>query len=125
MTVAEYTAEALKTKKYKNNIWLERVTIEDDGKMFTPMHWVYPALKLAGEAGEVTEKLGKIVRDKQGVISAEDRIELLKELGDVLWYVNALAADFDSTLEEVMQMNIDKLASRQARGVLSGSGDNR
>lgn len=122
MTVNEYAVEALKTKTYRYNIWLEKPL---GAKDYLQVPWIYPALKLAGEAGEVTEKLGKIIRDKDGMISAEDRIELLKELGDVLWYVNSLAVDFGSTLEEVMQINIAKLADRRARNVIAGSGDNR
>lgn len=83
--------------------------------------YVYPALKLAGEAGEVAEKIGKSFRDGHEL----DREEVKKELGDVLWYVAALAKEFDLTLDEVMAANIDKLADRQVRGVLHGSGDNR
>lgn len=83
---------------------------------------VYPALKLSGEAGEVSEKVGKALRDRGGEY---DREELAKELGDVLWYIAALAADLGYDLETIAQMNIKKLSSRKARGVLSGSGDNR
>jgi NTP pyrophosphatase (non-canonical NTP hydrolase) len=87
--------------------------------------WVYPALGLAGEAGEVADKLKKVVRDHNGEITPEIR-ELVKgELGDVLWYVSQLARELDFTLEEIAQGNIDKLASRQKRQKLSGSGDSR
>lgn len=86
---------------------------------------VYPALKLAGEAGEFAEKVGKIIRDEAGVISPGARLALLKELGDVLWYVSAAARELKSDLEEVAQMNLDKLAARAAGGKLGGSGDER
>ena len=86
---------------------------------------VYPALKLAGEAGEVAEKIGKILRDQEGVIGPHQSVELIKELGDVLWYVANLAADLGFDLEQVGQMNIDKLQSRSIRDVIHGSGDNR
>ena len=85
----------------------------------------YPALGLAGEAGEVCEKIKKIMRDKGGVISEEDSIELSKELGDVLWYVSALACEINVSLSSVAEENLDKLSSRQDRGKLQGSGDNR
>lgn len=87
--------------------------------------YVYPALKLAGEAGEVAEKVGKSLRGDFSLDDPNVKLELLKELGDVLWYVNALANDLGSDLQTVADMNITKLESRKARGVLAGSGDNR
>lgn len=103
---------------------------------------VYPALKLAGEAGEVAEKIGKLMRDKGykvgtpwdffnggGLSSLTETVEwednMIKELGDVLWYISALATEIGVNLDWVAQRNIQKLNSRQARGVLGGSGDNR
>lgn len=82
-------------------------------------------LGLSGEAGEFTDKVKKIVRDKEGKISPEDKEELIKELGDVLWYVALTAEYMGVPLEEVAEKNIKKLASRQQRGTLMGSGDNR
>lgn len=90
---------------------------------------VYPALKLAGEAGEVAEKLGKLMRDEGylpgNALTDEQRSALAAELGDVLWYVANLAADLDLSLDDVAAGNLAKLASRKARGVLHGSGDER
>lgn len=80
---------------------------------------------LVGESGEVAEKFKKLIRDKQGVLGDQDKQEILKELGDILWYVNSVASLLDSSLEEVAQKNLDKVLSRKARGVTSGSGDNR
>ena len=83
------------------------------------------AMGVAGEAGEVVEKWKKIVAYKEGVVSDEDKAELKKELGDVIWYIAVLAESLDLTLEEVMQLNVEKLASRKARNVIKGAGDNR
>lgn len=80
---------------------------------------------LMGESGEVAEKFKKLIRDKHGKISEEDKQEILKELGDILWYINSLSTLLGSSLEEVAQKNLDKVLSRKARGVTAGSGDNR
>jgi len=87
---------------------------------------IYPTLGLAGEAGEVCEKIKKWLRDESGKTMSEERRQLLrKEIGDVLWYIANLSSDLDFELEELAQENIDKLFSRKERGVLKGSGDNR
>jgi NTP pyrophosphatase (non-canonical NTP hydrolase) len=86
------------------------------------LHWV---LGINGEAGEVAEKVKKIIRDKNGEISQADKEELAKELGDVLWYLAVMAKELGVSLDTIAQQNIDKLQSRKARGVLGGSGDNR
>jgi NTP pyrophosphatase (non-canonical NTP hydrolase) len=78
-------------------------------------------LGLAGEAGEVSEKVKKLFRDKNR-FKDED---ILKELGDVLFYTVALANIFGGNLRKVMEMNMAKLDDREQRGVLKGSGDNR
>jgi NTP pyrophosphatase (non-canonical NTP hydrolase) len=82
-------------------------------------------LGLIGESGEVAEKMKKIVRDQGSDFSKVNKDDLTKELGDILWYVAMLADYFDIPFEEVGKKNIEKLASRQARGKLTGSGDNR
>lgn len=82
-------------------------------------------LGLVGESGEIAEKFKKIIRDKEGVLTPEDKKEIVKELGDILWYVNAVAILLDSSLEEVAKMNLEKVLSRKERGVTKGSGDNR
>ena len=85
----------------------------------------YPALGLTGEAGEVAEKVKKIIRDQNGQLSEYNKQEIAKELGDVLWYLNALAFELGHDLEWVAEKNIEKLEDRKARGVLHGDGDNR
>ena len=78
-------------------------------------------LGLVGESGEVAEKIKKLFRDK-GKFSDED---VLKELGDVLFYVVALSNIFGGNLKKTMEMNMAKLDDREQRGKLKGSGDNR
>jgi NTP pyrophosphatase (non-canonical NTP hydrolase) len=85
----------------------------------------YPALGLCGEAGEVAEKVKKTIRDDGGVLSDERRDALARELGDVLWYVAQLATEAGLDLETIAGDNLEKLLSRQERGVLRGSGDDR
>lgn len=87
--------------------------------------WVYVTLGLAGETGEICEKLKKIIRDKNGVISEDDRQALKKEQGDLLWYISNLAYELGFKLSEIATANIEKLRSRQERNVIGGSGDNR
>lgn len=86
---------------------------------------VYPTLGLVGEAGEVAEKVKKVIRDNGGVVTDTTKEKIAKELGDVCWYLAVLSHELGYKLEDIMQMNLDKLASRQQRGVISGSGDAR
>ena len=109
MTFEEYQSKSGETAQYPNM-----------GNNF-----VYPVLGLAGETGEVAEKIKKILRDKDGVVSDEDREEIKKELGDVLWYLSRLSAEMGLSLEDVAQSNIEKLFSRLERGKIQGKGDNR
>lgn len=81
-------------------------------------------LGLVGEAGEVAEKVKKVVRDENSDFSKLDEL-FKKELGDVLWHIAVLANYFDIPLEDIAKANIEKLASRLERGVISGSGDTR
>lgn len=85
----------------------------------------YPVLGLTGEAGEVAEHVKKTIRDDGGELTPARRQALAKELGDVLWYLAQLATELDLELDAVAQGNLEKLLSRQQRGVLSGSGDER
>ncbi|HZL07626.1 MAG TPA: nucleoside triphosphate pyrophosphohydrolase family protein [Candidatus Dormibacteraeota bacterium] len=110
MTFDEYQKRALTTVISKNDSFKDT------------LHWV---LGINGEAGEVAEKVKKIIRDKDGVISEQDKIELAKEIGDVLWYLAVFAHDLGFSLDDIADQNLEKLKSRKARGVLGGTGDNR
>ncbi len=88
-------------------------------------NFVYPTLGLVGEAGEVAEKVKKVLRDKEGTVGGETKDEIAKEMGDVLWYLANLATELGISLEEVAQKNIEKLLSRMERDKLHGNGDNR
>ena len=86
---------------------------------------LYYSLKLCGEAGEIAEKIGKLFRDRKGVYDQAFIDDIEKELGDCFWYQGAIAKHFGVLLSSVATTNIAKLKSRQERGVLGGSGDNR
>ncbi len=81
---------------------------------------IYPALGLAGEAGEVANQVKKILRDNAGELTAERRAKIIDELGDVLWYAAALASDIGISLEEVAEINLAKLAKRFDTGTIQG-----
>jgi len=86
---------------------------------------IYPTLGLTNEAGEVSGKIKKVFRDKDGIISNETRDALKAELGDVLWYLAQVATELNLSLDEIAEYNIAKLLDRQARGKIQGDGDNR
>ena len=90
---------------------------------------IYPALKLAGEAGETADKIGKWWRN-HGIVdgqhlSEKQKEELVLELGDVLWYIAALGMEIGVSLSDIANKNKEKLQSRKERGVIKGEGDNR
>ena len=85
----------------------------------------YPALGMAGEAGEVANKVKKIIRDGKKSLPDDWQQQLASEIGDVLWYCAALARDLDMSLATIMAANLDKLKTRQEQGTLGGSGDKR
>lgn len=91
----------------------------------TSCDWVYPALGLAEESGEVCGKLAKIIRDKKGKISSDDEVAIVKELGDVSWMLAELCTCLGVNLENVFEENIRKLTDRKNRNTLTGSGDDR
>ncbi len=88
-------------------------------------HYVYLTLGLAGEAGELVNKIKKIFRDDGGKVTNERKVMIQQELGDALWYISQLATAFDMKLDNVAQSNLEKLLSRKERGTIQGSGDVR
>ena len=115
MTLDEYQAEATELAFYSTSI-------------------VYPALGLAGESGEVCEKIKKLMRDNDidfNADNAADQIGWMEkrnialEVGDIIWYCANLLNDIDYSFEEAAMLNLEKLKDRRDRGVMSGSGDHR
>ena len=86
---------------------------------------IYPTLGLVGEAGEVADKVKKILRDKKGLFDEKSKDEIKLELGDVLWYISQLASELGYELDDVANSNLQKLKSRKLRGKIQGSGDDR
>ena len=86
---------------------------------------IYPTLGLTGEAGEVANKVKKIIRD--GSDSKDEKLvsEIKAEIGDCLWYIAVLADDFNIKLSDIASANIEKLALRQKNNTIHGSGDDR
>lgn len=91
----------------------------------TAVGFLEKILGLSGEAGETADKFKKIIRDKDGKMSEEDKLAITKELGDVLWYVASIARYLDVPLSEVARLNVEKLQSRLRRNKLHGEGDER
>ena len=110
-------------KSAKGKIMADLTKQKKKGALTANM-WIY-ALGLTGEAGEVADKLKKQYRDKGGIITTEAKTDLVKELGDVMWYVTRLAASLGFALCEVASINMGKLMSRAERGTIHGEGDNR
>jgi NTP pyrophosphatase (non-canonical NTP hydrolase) len=108
MQLSDYQRLSRRTAAYPRDAWL-----------------AYPSLGLAGEAGEVAEHAKKAIRDDGGAVTDARRLAMARELGDVLWYVTQLASELGLELEDIARANLEKLSSRQQRGMLSGSGDDR
>lgn len=85
----------------------------------------YAVLGLVGEAGEVADKLKKIIRDNRGDLSPERREMMADELADVLWYLAASAHELGKSLDDIAVRSIRKIESRKKRGVIRGEGDKR
>jgi len=111
MTFQDYQDEAIQTLIYPGS--------------GTIMGLSYVIMGLCGEAGETAEKVKKIIRDKNGEVSDQDREDLMYEISDVLWYIGASCHELGYSMDEVAKANVEKLRSRKERGKLGGSGDSR
>ncbi|MES2876652.1 MAG: nucleoside triphosphate pyrophosphohydrolase family protein [Patescibacteria group bacterium] len=114
MQFSDYSKQAISTDLY-----------EREGQAIDSHAMLEKVFGLVGEAGEVAEKFKKILRDKDGIATDEDKKELMKELGDVLWYINSVGMYLGYSLDDIAQNNLEKVLSRKDRGVTRGSGDNR
>ncbi|MDE1857039.1 MAG: nucleoside triphosphate pyrophosphohydrolase family protein [Candidatus Micrarchaeota archaeon] len=106
MDFNEYQSNAVRTAMYPENL---------EGNFY------YTTIGLAGEVGELLNKVKKIARDKK----MPEREDIISELGDILWYLSQTAKEFGTDLDEVAQYNVKKLRDRMNRGVIKGSGDVR
>jgi len=86
---------------------------------------IYAVLGLNGEAGEIAEQVKKSLRDDDGILTRERHDALVKELGDVLWYLAAVATELQIDLNDVASENLIKLRSRKERNLIHGAGDDR
>lgn len=133
----EYQKQAHSTAIYPTIGLYEKLTEEEQKESLisdstdmvnlkvTDVRYIYAALGLVGEAGEVAEKIKKFVRNNKGHYSSEELEELRKELGDVLWYLAELCTFFKMDLSDVANANIYKLQSRIKRDKICSEGDNR
>lgn len=129
-TFDEYQQRAHQTAFYPSIVIVQAppsdvVELATTFRIKTDVSWAYATIGLSGEVGELLNYLKKIIRDRNGVVTEEDKSHIIGELGGVLWYVAELATAFGLSLEEIAQFNLGQLASRAERGTLSGSGDNR
>lgn len=108
MTLNEYQNRALATAIYPKQYKI-----------------IFPTLGLNGEAGEVAEKVKKVIRDNRSMFDDVRKKEIAKELGDVLWYIANLSNDIGYSLEEIAELNYEKVSSRKLREIIHGNGDNR
>jgi len=116
---------------YPHNLNMNEYQADAASTMIYKWKVIYPALGLASEAGEVCDKIKKMIRDDDIRFDGNERLtdaqraDIIFELGDVLWYVAALSRDLGVSLNELAHMNLEKLALRKQRSSLNGSGDYR
>jgi NTP pyrophosphatase (non-canonical NTP hydrolase) len=123
MEIEKYQVTSSRTAIYLDAINKEFPNLQ--GKLKGLLALSYLSLGLAGESGELSNKIKKLIRDSVGEISDELRKDLSKEIGDCFWYIANICTELQLDLNEIAEENIKKLSSRKERGVLTGSGDNR
>ena len=120
MTLEEEDKQYME-QKYENLNFKSYQDMAAETAIYKSEHQViYPALGLAAEAGEVANKVKKILRDGKF-----DRNAIADEVGDCLWYIAALCRDLNVDMKELAKNNLRKLHDRKIRGVIQGSGDSR
>lgn len=127
LTFDEYQKFCRTTAVYPP-VYLHRAVVTQnqiDEDVSRKLGFVYPMLGLAGECGEVAEKLKKVIRDYNGIITDEYLEKITKELGDILWYVSSVSSELHISLSRVIDLNVEKLSSRKDRDAVHGSGDDR
>ena len=122
MDFNEYQKQAKATDKYPDSV--NKMEDYDKSNYNELLRMLY-TLGLVGEAGEVADKMKKIFRDKGGNFSQEDALGVVTELSDCLWYIAMISKEFGYTLEQIAEINIEKLKIRVANNKIHGSGDNR
>lgn len=119
-------AEQWLERRYKGMKFSEYEDTAKQTAIYPSTHRIlYPALGMAGEAGEVANKVKKIIRDGVDAQPEDWREQLAGEIGDVLWYCAALAHDINIPLSVIAAKNRDKLLARKEKGTIQGSGDDR
>lgn len=117
LSLHDYDTAARALAIFPDNVRL----LYEDGRICA----LYPFFGLAGETGELLDKIKKVIRDSDGIISEKMRLNLSYELGDVLWYISACANELNTNLERIAALNLHKLEDRARRNKLQGSGDDR
>lgn len=121
LTVSDYQQGTSKTAIYSEGAHQAR----EDNNLLKWSLVSYCGHGLSGEAGELVGNIKKALRDDAGIFTQERQAKMQKELGDIGWYVSQICNELGWDLDEVLFQNLAKLASRQDRGVLTGSGDDR
>lgn len=128
MTFDEYQGRAIEFARYPRQVMVEYINTEDERYVDSePLPFTYPVMALAEEAGEVVGKVAKYIRKQEYNATNYLRLreDVKKELGDVLWQLNAVATEFDLDLRDIAEANLSKLSGREERGTIVGEGDSR
>ena len=119
MNFNEYQEKASKFDTFSYETFIK------EGAKVNHLGMLEKVLGLAGESGEACDKIKKLIRDNNGEVSEEKKKELVKELGDILWYLAMVSKYLGMEFSKVAEMNIEKLQDRFERNKIHGSGDNR
>ena len=129
MDCREFQEKAHKTAEYPTILLVTKMTKDIkkliEAGLLVDVSFIYSSLGISGEAGEVVEKVKKVVRNDLGRMSYEKKEQIIKEIGDCFWYLAELCTFMKVDMEDVMEYNIHKLRDRQQRDVICNEGDNR